>query len=332
MTTKIELISPTIDAKFLKTLFPKLEVTSGLSVLFSFDRTVDFTDLRELLKEINAVHEIPNLNLEHISVMKTKKDTLCVEFELYCTLELFNSILENALRGKTFIQETENYENFFTGYRQSYIQDVIPVYCDFLNIFLILNKLRNGCLIDYFTEMQVYETNMLPDNLFVSNRDNEFIELLQQELLQLSFEDKYSWLRMSYYFERQIWNSSIVTSDIIKNCSWYAEKIKQKSEEEVKEIFRKTGVFFSGGGFTYPEYTDYVDGNKWSVTVSFLVDDEPSDDILLCGGTYNKEKNQEDELQFPLYMTSIVENMIGFQFYNPDGKIVLIFDVKLNLY
>jgi hypothetical protein len=190
------------------------------------------------------------------------------------TLKEFNEILKTSLGSKV------NYE----------------WYVDFLNVFCVLNGVRNGAHLDTCTDSKVISrllTGLECFPLIMSNKR----------------------------WETTIWDSTKVTETQVKNSWAFQGDFSKKGDTE---YWKNTGILL-GNDKGYPTYTtDPEKRGLWSLNLTLNVGQHvqhSSRYISMMGGCYDRTK--ADDLASVEVIQKFLQGLVGIALFHPDRMIFL---------
>lgn len=268
------------------------------------------------------------------------------------TLDEFNTFLKAVMKGKTFkAQESPGLASYEddTGH-EAYC------YIDFLNLFCLLNGVRNGAHLDQIQSVGQYSLdysgNDMDDNkdedkdkdeeeeeedefeidyeVTITHDKNTLTESLMSELTRLSLT-RCPWLKFHKHYELTIWNTDKVSNAAVLN-SWAFEGDCMdggiKSTVTHADYWKNTALLL-GNDKGYPTMTsDPTKAGIWMLRLVINVDGQLSHDkFTMAGGCYDKTNRRDlDSIRvIRNFMTTLIDKPL----YHPDGKQVSLHSVSL---
>ena len=172
------------------------------------------------------------------------------------------------------------------------------LYIDYLNVACLLASVRNGIHLDNI-------------------QNDELIYNLTEELALLGY-------KFNTRYETTVWNSDKITMDQVLN-SWAFRGDQCQSDE----YWANNGILL-GNSLGYPTFTkEALDRGSWSLNLRLNCNRNTCYPISMMGGCYDKTKR--DDLCSIKIIKTFLESLIGHGLYNPNGDIVFLEKVDLEV-
>jgi hypothetical protein len=238
------------------------------------------------------------------------------------TLEDFNSFLQYVLNGIHFkIPEIDpKYENCITAYYdEAFI--ISLAYTDFINVFCLINGVRNGIHLDNFTQTS---TLIFGGDSGFNAESTTYIYNILFELTRLNLVGKCPEFKYYSRFEVTIWDPKKVPNEIVLN-SW---AFQGDAGRNYNDPYWKNNAILFGNHLGYPSYSKDNPG-IWSLNLIFSMNGIPLEPVSMCGGYYDKSKpNDLDSIK---YIKDFLQKIVGKELYNPDGTRVTLNSVNIDI-
>jgi len=176
--------------------------------------------------------------------------------------------------------------------------DISEIYVDYLNLACLFAGVRNGVHLDNI-------------------QNDELIYNLTEELTLLAY-------KFNTRYETTVWNSDKITMEQVEN-SWAFTGDQCQSDE-----YWKNNALLLGNDAGYPTYTkEALHRGSWSLNLRLNCNRNCSYPISMMGGCYDKTK--EDDLRSIKIIKVFLESLIGHGLYNPNGDIIYLDKVELEV-
>ncbi len=197
-------------------------------------------------------------------------------------------------------------------------------YIDFINIFCLLNGIRNGIHLDCFISANSIIRSK-GDDIEYNDLEMNYMNDLINELTRMSLHGECPEFKYSLGNEITIWDPSKVPSSAVLH-SWAFEPDGGRSLYD--PYWKNTGILL-GNHLGYPTMVEKADAGVWNLSITLSFNGKPLAGISLCGGIYNS-KNPAD-LDSIHYIRNFLLPLIGKPIYNPDGNKVMLREVNIHL-
>jgi hypothetical protein len=174
------------------------------------------------------------------------------------------------------------------------------IYVDYLNIACLLAGLRNGIHLDTI-------------------QNEELMYNLTNELKLLGYDS-------NTRFETTIWNTSKITNEQVLHSWAFEGDVKNMNNPD----YWANNALLLGNDLGYPTFTtDPLKKGSWSLNLRLNCNRNCSYPISMMGGCYDKMK--QDDLRSIKNIKVFLEPLIGHSLYNPNGDIVYLEKVELDV-
>jgi hypothetical protein len=172
------------------------------------------------------------------------------------------------------------------------------IYVDYLNLACLFAGVRNGVHLD----------NIQNDELMYN---------LTEELVLLGY-------KFNTRYETTIWNLDKITMDQVEDSWAFKGDACQPDEYWVNN------AILLGNSLGYPTFTnEALHRGSWSLNLRINSNRNTSYPISMMGGCYDKTK--EDDLRSIKIIKIFLESLIGHELYNPNGDIIYLEKVELQV-
>lgn len=174
------------------------------------------------------------------------------------------------------------------------------LYVDYLNIACLLAGVRNGVHLDTI-------------------HNEELMYNLTNELKLMGYD-------FNTRFETTIWNTSKISSEQLLHSWAFEGDMRNKNDPT---YWANTAALL-GNSYGYPTFTtDIEKRGSWSLMLRLNSNRNCSYPISMMGGCYDKTK--ENDLNSIKIIKAFLETLIGHSLYNPNGDMVYLEKVELQV-
>lgn len=251
------------------------------------------------------------------------------------SFDAFNDLLKRVLQGRVTFCPPED-EAYCTrrGIEKIPEENVVAcAYTDFINVFCLLNGVRNGVHLDCFPSANAIQFVRDDEAGYSGSCDDyKYIQRLLTELTRMGLQGECPEFKYSQRYEITIWDPAKVPNNVALH-SWAFEGDCGRTLEDP---YWKNNAILLGNHLGYPTLLDYSfmaeenahpDHGVWSLTLTFHLNGDALDYMSLCGGSYNA--GNPSDLDSIRYIRDFLLQYVGKPMYNPDDKKVILHDVEI---